>query len=114
MKNEKEQNKIPPVQELSDEEASRAVGGSDTHIVLHEPTYGAGGREITPFDRYHWEGTDDNLKYLCPKCNRPLRSGWGWRYYCDTCKESWFDESNLKMNMSNGEWKYDYSDVYDY
>ncbi len=44
---------------------------------------------------YRWAETDCNKKYLCPKCRRPLKSRWGFRYDCDPCDSWWVIEGNL-------------------
>ena len=106
MNNEKEQNKIPAAQELSDAEVSHAVGGADDHTVSQPIIEFGNGRSCIAYQQYRWTGTDNNLKYLCPNCHRPVHYGAGWRYYCDSCDESWFFEENLEMNMSNGQWKF--------
>lgn len=61
-------------------------------------------RTLETYVEYEWTGTNDNMKYLCPKCHRPVHpGGWG-RYFCDPCDESWFLEGKLEINP-NGGWK---------
>ena len=46
-----------------------------------------------------------DMKYICPKCGRPVHYGSGWRYYCDQCDESWYFEKSLNPNLNSGLWK---------
>ena len=56
---------------------------------------------------YHYAGDKSklNLKYVCPKCGKPVYHGFWGRYYCDDCKESWFFEESLMPNLKSGVWK---------
>ena len=55
---------------------------------------------------YEFIGDDSqrNQKYLCPNCGRPVYYGLGWRYYCDYCNDSWFNERKLDANLASGLW----------
>ena len=98
MENEKKQNDMPTApQELSDEEVSRATGGLSFTLMPNGMGHGP-----IPEMRYRWSGTDDNLKYLCPLCHRPVRTGIVWRYRCDACGKGWFDENKLELNLDGG------------
>ena len=100
---ENEKKEVPAVQELSDESLNAVSGGGDTRreTYNYRKVFGNGYYDYTD---YEWVGTDDNLKYLCPNCHRPVHpGGWG-RYFCDPCDESWFVESNLERNTSSGGW----------
>ena len=89
-----ENEKKPPItaQELSDEEVSRAAGG--TFFGL---TQESGTADQTS---YQWTGGDK--KYLCPLCHRPVQRDLLWRYRCDACGKSWFDKSKLEPNLDGG------------
>ncbi len=76
--------------ELSDEELKTVQGGYD--YVQEGDKY------------YKYVGSDENLKYVCPNCGRPVHSGAGWRFYCDPCDESWFFEDALDINLASGSW----------
>ena len=102
MENEK---KLPTTaQELTDEEMDKVTGGLKEYSVLLRKEVTWGGIQNV-YAVYEWKGTDDNKKYLCPTCHRPVHTGsWG-RYYCDPCDESWYFEGSLEMNP-NGGWVY--------
>ena len=101
MKNEKHLNENPAFQELPDESLDAVTGGSDTYTALVSEVSDSEGKHKI-YEEYEWKGSNDNLKYLCPRCHRPVHyGGWG-RYFCDPCDESWFCESNLKMNPAGG------------
>ena len=69
--------------ELTDEELGKIQGGYDWIST-------ADGNH---FYEYVGRGDGDrDRKYLCPKCGKPVHLGTGWRYYCDSCDESWFWE----------------------
>ena len=93
-----ENEKKPPItaRELSDEEVSRAAGGTFFGLTRE-----SGTEDRTP---YQWIGSDDSGKYLCPLCHRPVHRGFLWRYCCDCCGKSWFDESKLERNLESGGW----------
>ena len=99
MENEK---KLPTTaQELPDEEMDKVAGGASQRSILINTDYGIMKARKT-YVNYEWRGTDDNKKYLCPRCHGPVHyTSWG-RYRCDSCDESWFIESNLEMNMAGG------------
>lgn len=100
---ENEKKEVPAVQELSDESLNAVSGGADTARKYGEMSID-GPTESTPYTDYEWKGTDNSLKYLCPRCHRPVHPGTGWRYYCDPCNESWLLESNLELNLASGGW----------
>lgn len=89
--------------ELDEEELSSVAAGRDTKIVYgdgklpHRP-----GMYKVPYVKYEWRGTDDNLKWRCPNCGRLVHPGSGWRYYCDPCNKSWFEEAYLEPNLDLG------------
>lgn len=103
MKINQEPDNVPAAQELSDECLSAVAGGKDTVRKYGKMTID-GLTESTPYTDYKWNGTNNRLKYLCPKCHCPVHPGTGWRYYCDACNESWFLESNLELNLAAGGW----------
>ena len=76
--------------ELTDEELGEIQGGYN---------YAHMGNNY-----YEYTGSDPDQKYLCPRCGRPVHKGWGWRFYCDPCDESWFVELALEPNLSSGAW----------
>ena len=102
MENEK---KLPTAaQELPDEEMDKVVGGTNKHVELIQRKPHWNGI-LHVYAVYEWKGTDDNKKYLCPNCHRPVHPGsWG-RYYCDPCNESWYLEGSLERNPTGG-WVY--------
>ena len=79
--------------ELSDDELSAVAGGKDSYDLLIREY-----DSVLVYEQYDWVGGDEDLKYLCPNCGRPVHKGTLGRFYCDPCDESWFLESNLKMN----------------
>ena len=99
-----EENKTTAAQELPDEEMDKVAGGANKRSELIRREVNWNGI-LHVYAVYEWKGTDDNKKYLCPNCHRPVHpGGWG-RYYCDPCNESWYLEGNLEMNP-NGGWVY--------
>ena len=54
---------------------------------------------------YKYVGMNLDLKYLCPKCGRPLHVGTAGLFYCDPCDEKWFFEKSLDPNLQSGAWK---------
>lgn len=91
-----ENEKKPPItaRELSDEEVSRAAGG--TFFGLNQES---GTAEQTPDQ---WTGRDDSGEYRCPLCHRPVQRDLLGRYRCDACGKSWFDKSKLERNLDGG------------
>ena len=82
----------------------KVAGGTNKHVELIQRKPHWNGTLLV-YAVYEWKGTDDNKKYLCPRCHRPVHTGsWG-RYYCDPCDESWYFEGSLEMNP-NGGWVY--------
>ncbi len=71
---------------LADKDLSEAQGGN---YKYHDEATGK---------YYRWKGSDYNHKFLCPKCGRPVKSDWGFRYDCDHCNEWWVMEYSLKIN----------------
>lgn len=55
---------------------------------------------------YQWYGTDsqEDLKYACPNCKRPVHSGLWRKFYCDPCNASWFQQDKLLPNIGGGLW----------
>ena len=53
---------------------------------------------------YEYVGSDENQKYVCPICGRPVHAGAWWRFYCDPCDKSWFREASLDINLASGAW----------
>ena len=53
---------------------------------------------------FRGDSSQRNQKYLCPKCKRPVYYGSGWKYYCDYCHDSWFNERKLDANLASGLW----------
>ncbi len=93
MSAENTQNQAMP-QQLNDSELEMATGGMDWYQDRKNDRY------------YKWTGGDNTSeKYRCPNCGRLLHAGWGNRYYCDPCNESWFYESKLVLNMGDNLWK---------
>lgn len=88
--------------ELTDEELGEIHGG---YMIWTDPTSSYS---------YIWRGTsaDEDKRYLCPKCGRPVRYGKGYRYYCDSCHDSWFMEQALDPNLPSGLWQRTAKDPY--
>ena len=99
-----EENKTTAAQELPDEEMDKVAGGANKRSELIRREVNWNGI-LHVYAVYEWKGTDDNKKYLCPNCHRPVHpGGWG-RYYCDPCNESWYLEGSLERNPTGG-WVY--------
>ena len=99
-----EENKTTAAQELPDEEMDKVAGGANKRSELIRRDVQWNGI-LHVYAVYEWKGTDDNKKYLCPNCHRPVHPGsWG-RYYCDPCNESWYLEGSLERNPTGG-WVY--------
>ena len=99
-----EENKTTAAQELPDEEMDKVAGGANKRSELIRREVNWNGI-LHVYAVYEWKGTDDNKKYLCPNCHRPVHPGsWG-RYYCDPCNESWYLEGSLERNPTGG-WVY--------
>ena len=99
-----EENKTTAAQELPDEEMDKVAGGANkrSELIRREVQWNG---ILHVYAVYEWKGTDDNKKYLCPNCHRPVHpGGWG-RYYCDPCNESWYLEGSLERNPTGG-WVY--------
>ena len=99
-----EENKTTAAQELPDEEMDKVAGGANkrSELIRREVQWNG---ILHVYAVYEWKGTDDNKKYLCPNCHRPVHPGsWG-RYYCDPCNESWYLEGSLERNPTGG-WVY--------
>lgn len=79
---------------VSDENLEKVTGG---YVYHHD----------SATNRYYaWQGGANNdSKYLCPNCKRPVHYGSWLRYYCDPCNASWLDEDWLLPNFSSNEWK---------
>ena len=104
MDNQKHRDEMPTAsQGISVGKSGRGAGDACSFSVQTGQITTASGYK-RQFDEYEWVGTDDNLKYICPNCHRPVHPGAGRRYYCDPCDESWYFESDLDMNMSSGGW----------
>ena len=90
---------------MSTEKSNAAAAISDEQ--LDQVTGGYAIHGDTAADKYYaWEGSDtDDSKYLCPNCKRPVHHGSWFRYYCDPCNASWFDEDKLLPNLNCGKWK---------
>lgn len=87
---EKDPRALAP--ELVDEDLAEANGG----VTHHDKSA----------DKYYmWIGYDNDDKYLCPNCRRPVHIGSWLRYYCDPCNASWLDESRLVPSIASGTWK---------
>lgn len=99
------EKKLPTAaQELPDEEMDKVAGGANKRSELIRRDVQWNGI-LHVYAVYEWKGTDDNKKYLCPNCHRPVHPGsWG-RYYCDPCNESWYLEGSLERNPTGG-WVY--------
>ena len=80
--------------ELKKEELEKVNGG---YFVYEDD----GGR----FYQFVGKKSQRDMKYICPKCGRPVHYGSGWRYYCDQCDESWYFEKSLNPNLKSGLWK---------
>ena len=99
-----EENKTTAAQELPDEEMDKVAGGANKRSELIRREVNWNGI-LHVYAVYEWKGTDDNKKYLCPNCHRPVHpGGWG-RYYCDPCNKSWYLEGSLERNPTGG-WVY--------
>lgn len=77
---------------LTDSELDEVTGG---YIFTHDKTT----------DKYYrWGNGDENKRFLCPNCKRPVHKG-GWdRFYCDPCDASWYDLHRLRPNIAAGGW----------
>lgn len=87
--------------ELTEEELHGVAAGA-TSFREYTSVVRDGTNVTANYVDYEWRGTDENQKYLCPNCQRPVHYGTAWRYYCDSCNESWFFESLLKLNKAGG------------
>ena len=94
---------------LADHEMEQVQGGY-TFFTIRDP--GSGNERY-----YHFVGNEEkdrDRKYVCPICGRRLHYGKAWRYYCDDCNKSWFQEAHLAPNLNSGVWKQvDRSEYYD-
>lgn len=101
-----------------EETTKKANNAQVADVADSELTDVTGGRSKA-YDKesgkyYWWTGIfDNNLKYLCPNCRRPLSSLWGLKYSCDRCNESWVLEYRLIPNLASGKWTEVSKDVYD-
>ena len=79
-----------PVTALTDEQVAEATGGYE---IYEDESHGR---------YYFWKGSDRNLKYLCPKCGKPVyTSNGGFTYKCDPCSDWYFLECRLNPNLAN-------------
>lgn len=94
--------KVANKTQLSDNELADVTGGMGKWYDAATGKY------------YKWTGCFDNdLKYLCPNCGRPLSSFWGFKYTCDHCDASWILEERLVPNYASGLWKEITKEEYD-
>ena len=90
-----EQSNQAAMAALTDDQLGDVQGGKQYHHDTNTGKY------------YKWVGSDWNSAYLCPNCGKPVHEGWGWRFYCDDCDESWFYESNFStsLNLATNCWQ---------
>ena len=75
---------------------------------LNEVTGGYNYTHDASTDKYYqWNGNDleEDHKYVCPNCKRPVHHGLWRRFYCDPCDASWLQEDRLLPNLNSGLWR---------
>ena len=81
------------VKSLTDEQMAQVSGAGTDYY-----------HDSTTDKYYRWKGGpfsyDD--KYLCPHCGMELKSQmFGTWYRCWRCRETWYHEDKLKLNVKN-------------